>query len=338
MTDVTDRSPFEVFVAGLQSIGSWKGFLGYAVVAGIVVWLGLFTSTSYLLVAAMLIAPFGGPAMNAAIASARGDLSLLWHSLARYFAALGVTIVTTALLSLIFGQDVATDLMAATANISETAVLLPLAAGAAGAMHLVQSERSSLVSGAAIGILVAASLAPPAGLVGMGTVLGDWDMVRNALFLLGLQLIGINLAGATIFRLFGLRPRGPRYDRGRPIVVAVSLLATIAVLGSFLFWQFGSPAPELQRATIEQRARSVVRQTLDGVPDVGLARVTSNFTRPEIPDQNTLLVTVHVQRHADGPVGDEDLGDELTRQIQQAILRQGFNVTPLVDVTVLRAP
>jgi hypothetical protein len=71
--DVEERSPIEVFLSGLQSVGSWKGFLGYAAAAGVVVWIGLFTNTSYLLVAAMLIAPFAGPAMNVAIATARGD-------------------------------------------------------------------------------------------------------------------------------------------------------------------------------------------------------------------------------------------------------------------------
>ena len=72
VTDVQQRSPLEVFLAGLQSVGSWWGFLSYAALGGIVVWIGLYTNTSYLLVAAMLIAPFAGPAMNLAIATARG--------------------------------------------------------------------------------------------------------------------------------------------------------------------------------------------------------------------------------------------------------------------------
>ncbi len=72
--DVQERSPIEFFLAGLQSVGSWTGFLGYAAAAGIVVWIGLYTNSSFLLVAAMLIAPFAGPAMNVALATARGDL------------------------------------------------------------------------------------------------------------------------------------------------------------------------------------------------------------------------------------------------------------------------
>ena len=64
VTNVELRSPIEIFLAGLQSVGEGKGFLGYAVAAGVVVWIGLYTNTSYLLVAAMLIAPFANPAMN----------------------------------------------------------------------------------------------------------------------------------------------------------------------------------------------------------------------------------------------------------------------------------
>ncbi|KAM3100762.1 hypothetical protein ACKFKF_11050 [Phormidesmis sp. 146-12] len=57
VTNVQSRSPIEIFLSGLQSVGSWRSFLAYAAVAGIVVWIGLYTNTSYLLVAAMLIAP-----------------------------------------------------------------------------------------------------------------------------------------------------------------------------------------------------------------------------------------------------------------------------------------
>ncbi|NQE37998.1 DUF389 domain-containing protein [Microcoleus asticus] len=114
--NVEPRSPIEIFLAGLQSVGSWKGFLGYAVAGGIVVWIGLFTNTSYLLVAAMLIAPFAGPAMNTAIATARGDGHLLQRTLLRYFAALAVTILVAWALSLILQQEVVTSSMSATSN------------------------------------------------------------------------------------------------------------------------------------------------------------------------------------------------------------------------------
>jgi hypothetical protein len=162
VTDVTHRSPVEIYLAGLQSVGSWRGFLGYAAAAGVVVWVGLDTKTVYLLTAAMLIAPFAGPAMNVALAAARGDILLLARGLVRYIAQLVVAIVIAGALSLALRQGAVTAQMVATANVSVVAVLLPLVAGAAGALTLVQSERNSLVSGTAVGVLVAASLVLPA--------------------------------------------------------------------------------------------------------------------------------------------------------------------------------
>lgn len=255
VTNVEERSPIEIFLSGLQSVGSWRGFLAYAAAAGFVVWVGLYTNTSYLLVAAMLIASFAGPAMNAAIATARGDRILLGRSLLRYFAALAVTIATTFLLSLILRQEIPTSLMLDSSQVSAVAVLIPLTAGAAGALNLVQSDRSSLVSGAAAGMLVAASLAPPAGIVGMGAALGRWDLVLDAVFLLLLQLGGINLSAALLFRIYGLSTRGTRYQRGQKWVTRSALAVTVLALIGLLTWQF-SGSPYLERSSPAQQANA----------------------------------------------------------------------------------
>ncbi|MGB3516516.1 MAG: hypothetical protein WBA43_08670, partial [Elainellaceae cyanobacterium] len=44
--EVQERSPIEIFLAGLQSVGSWRGFLAYAAAAAVVVWTGLYTNTA----------------------------------------------------------------------------------------------------------------------------------------------------------------------------------------------------------------------------------------------------------------------------------------------------
>jgi uncharacterized hydrophobic protein (TIGR00271 family) len=335
--DVSGRSPLEIFLGGLQSVGSWRGFLSYAAAAGAVVWLGLFTNAGYLLVAAMLIAPFAGPAMNAAIATARGDAALLGQALLRYVSSLLVTMSVAGVLSLIFRQSVITEQMAATANISSAAVVLPLAAGAAGALHLVQGERSSLVSGASVGMLVAASLAPPAGLTGIAVALGDWDLLTGTSYLLALQLVGINLSGALIFRAFGMRPDGARFARGRRAVSYGSGIVSLVVLGALLAWQMTSAAPELQRSTVQQRARDVVRQAIGGIPEVALAAVEAEFTRPDIPGQRTLLVRLYAQRRGTGQE-DGRLRERITADIQRAVRQEWPGVTPLVDVTLLFPP
>ncbi len=337
VTNVEPRSPIEIFLAGLQSVGSWKGFLGYAAVAGVVVWIGLFTNTNYLLVAAMLIAPFAGPAMNVAIATARGDVTLLKRSLIRYFAALGVAIVIGWLLSVILQQQVVTELMLATNTVSAVAVLIPLVSGAAGALNLVQSERSSLVSGAAAGMLVSVSLAPPAALVGIALAMGRWDMAINCLFLLLLQLVGINLSASLVFRAYGLSARGARYGRGQKWLVPVALAVTTLALISLLTWQFFTP-PNLQRSSIAQRANAEIQKVLDESSLAELIEANVRFTAPKIEGQNTLLVTLYVQRQANITTSSEEIRNSLTRTIQTRLLQQETNVTPLVDVSVLETP
>lgn len=337
VTDVDARSPLEVYLAGLQSIGGWTGFLGLAFAAGVVAWIGMFTSTFYLLTAAMLIAPFAGPAMNAALATARGDAQLLGRSLLRYAAGLGVGVGTGALMSWLLQQRIATEFMVAVAELSSVALLIPLVAGAAGALGLVQSERSSLVSGAAIGLLVSVSLAPPAALVGMALVLGRWDMVASGAFVLLLTVLAINLAGSLVFRAYGVRARGVRFARGRDAVFVGALAVTLVALGGMMAWQFSGP-PDYQRSTRAQRASHEVQRVVE---DSGLARVVETnvrFTRADIGGQNSLLAVVYVQP-ADGvDLSAAAIRRQLTERIQARLRQAGFRVTPLVDVTVLQPP
>lgn len=334
--DVTLRSPLEIFLSALQSIGSWRGFLAYAGIAGAVVWVGLLTNTVYLLTAAMLIAPFAGPAMNAAVATARGDAVLLRRSIARYFAALGVAGVTAAVLTVVFRQQVVTNQMIEVSTISTAAVVLPLAAGAAGAINLSQSQRTSLVSGAATGMLVAAALAPPVGVVGMAAVLREWDIVRSGLFLLGLQLVGINLSGAAVFRVVGLGPVGVRLARGTAGISRAAAAASLLVLAAFLAWQF-SDAPDLQRSTISQRAAGVVQEVVRAEAEADLVEANARFTRSDIEGQDTLLITAYVQSSV-SPDGRPDLARRLTQAVQSVLRQRIPHATPLVEVTVLAPP
>jgi uncharacterized hydrophobic protein (TIGR00271 family) len=301
------------------------------------VWIGLFTNSSFLLIAAMLIAPLAGPAMNVAIATARGDKKLLKRSLFRYFSALSVLIAVTALLSLIMQQEIATPFMVANSQISSVAILLPLAAGAAGALNLVQSERSSLVAGASVGMLVAAALSPPAGILGMSIPLGRWDMVVNGLFLLLLQLFGINLSAAIIFRLFGLKPQDSRYDRGTKKLFPISMGVTTVGLVALMIWQL-SDSPNLQRPSRAQRINAEINKVVETSDLAEWVEGNVRFPRPLISGQNTLLVLVYVQRQEGVDLSTEEIRRRLTREIQTHILREDFDVTPLVSVTVLETP
>lgn len=338
VTNVHWRSPLEVFLAAQQSIGSWRGFLAYAALSGVIVWVGLFTNTVFLLIAAMLIAPLAGPAMNAAIATARGDAHLLRHAVVRYVAALLATSGMAALLSVAFGQRSATELMVRTSTVSSVAVLLPLAAGAAGAVNLAQSARTSLVSGAATGMLIAAALAPPAGVLGMALVMGEVGMAGSVAFLLPLQLLAINLSGVSVFWLAGVRTSGARYQHGNNRVRMATLVVSVAGVVALVGWQVVT-SPALQRATIESRAVADVQELIRRVDDVALVEVNTRFTRADIPGQQTLLVVAYVQSAAGDDSGAEQraLEQRVAQRIRAVLEARYPGVTPVVDVNVVLA-
>jgi len=338
ITQVQPRSPMEIWLNSLQSIGSWKSFLGYSVAASVVVWTGMFTNTSFLLIAAMLIAPFAGPAMNVAIATATGHKRLLGRNIFRYFAALSMTILVTGGISLALQLETATSTMVNISEISSVAVFLPLIAGAAGALNLVESENNSLVSGTAVGLLVAASLTPPAGMIGMAASIGRWDMAVNGLFVLGLQLAGINLAGALVFRTYGLNTKGARFKMGSSRVYYVSLAVTSVILGGLLFVQFYS-SPNLERSTQAQHAVGTVQKIVDSSNVATLVEANMRFTRPSVQNsRETLLGIIYVQPKSDVVLPKELIQEQVTQEIQQGLLDAGYNVTPLIGVTVLEAP
>jgi uncharacterized membrane protein len=215
------------------------------------------------------------------------------------------------------------------------AALLPVVTGAVGALNLVEPERSSLVPGTAVGLLVAASLAPPAGVAGMAAALQNWSLVLNALFVLALQLVMINLSGALVFRFYGgLTPEGSRYQRGKHAIFIASLGVSSLVAAGLIWFQF-STTPDLQRTTRAQRAVSEAEQVVDESELASFVSAQFRFTEPTASPGEILLGDLYVQRQAGVLLPDEQIEEELVRQIQQRLLDQGFNVTPLLSISVL---
>lgn len=337
VTDVELLSPIEVFLSGLQSIGSLKGFLGYAAAAGILVWLGLIVNSVVLLIAGMLVSPLAGPAMNLAVGISRGDSKLLQRSLLRYGLAIATAMLLSAILTALTGFDLITQQMDRMSQVSDMAILIPLVIGAGGAISLIQSGNSSLVSGTVSGLLIAASLAPPVSLIGIGSIIGEWDMVRTSIFIVLLQLVGINLGGTIVLRLNDLKSRNAHYDRGLPWLFPVGLGVTVLALVGLFAWQ-QVDSPELKRATISQQVANDVNRIIDDSPRVELIELQTRFTRTNIEDQNTLLIVVYVQPTPDAILRDAELATLLREQIEAKLADKDYDITPLIAMTVLHPP
>ncbi|OPY26113.1 MAG: hypothetical protein A4E28_02708 [Methanocella sp. PtaU1.Bin125] len=333
-TDISSLSPLEVYLYGLMSVGSWHSFIGYAIAAGIIVWVGLYTNTVYLLIAAMLVAPFAGPAMNTAIATSRGDFRLLWRSLFRYIVSLLVAIAVAAVLSLALRQQIVTSMMISVSKLSIIHPLLMVAAGAAGALNQTQSKHNSLVSGAAVGMLVSASLAPAAGLIGMAAVIGRWDLVDNGLFSLLLTILGINLGGTAVFRLSGLTSRGARYLRGKPKVFYLIIALTVIAMAGLIAWQY-LDVPDLQMYSREQKASSLIQETVDQSGMAIFVDGNVRFPPSSTQENRILLAEVYVKRANGVAASPAEIRQRLNRAISGRLSSEGFEVEPLIDITVL---
>ncbi len=334
VTDVTYRSPIEIFLGGVQSVGSKTGLLVYSVAGAILVWVGLYTGTSYLLVAAMLVAPFAGPAMNAALAAASGKVGLLKRSLIRYFMAIGTGVLVAYLLSLFVDQQHATPMMVAVSQVSQITVLLPLVAGVAGGINLIQSERDSLVSGAAVGMLVAASLAPPTGLIGMALHFGNWQLVRSGVFLLILQLAGIQLSAALVFRYLGdISVKGVRFADGKEYVFKLSLAISGLVLAGLLYWQF-SRQPGLQKSSLNTQITEVMHTALSEIKDVESIEVNARFTRGTLPDLNPVICELYLYNR-NPELTDEQVKKMVSTLLYKRIKEERINADPMFNITVL---
>jgi len=162
-------------------------------------------------------------------------------------------------------------------------------------------------------------------------------MALNCLFLLVLQLAGINIAAATVFRFYGLSQKGARYKRGKKWIFPVAMTITGLVLAGLLTYQFTSD-PNLQRSSLEQRANAEVQKVIDETDLAKLVKSSVTFTRADIKDQNTLLCLIYVQRPQSVTISDREISDRLTKKIQNHLLRKDFKATPLVNVSVLEAP
>jgi uncharacterized membrane protein len=328
--DVTPRSPIEIFLNRSLGEGEWRALAGYALVAGIVVWIGLYEEVIYLLTAAMLVAPFAGPALTTAVASASGDIPLLRKAVLRYLWTVLLSVLAAALLTLVAGMQLSTRLMVDVVSLSPYSLLLPVAAGAAGALFVVHSEESSSVSGAAVGMLVAAALAPPAGVLGMGMAMGEWALAGRAVFVIAAQLVGINLVASMVFRLHGMSPQRPTFSVGRrgvfPLAMTVSFVC-LAVLAAAAV-----AVPGLQRdltiRTATQEVSAVIAEAALGI----LVDADVRFA-PYASDPDRIVATVHVEP----PPGAEpaEVRDAVTAVVGESLRRTAPAARALVDVVVL---
>jgi uncharacterized hydrophobic protein (TIGR00271 family) len=333
--DVSRLSTLELVLAGLQSVGSWKGLVMYALFSGAIGAYGVIFDVSYLLVAAMLINPMGAPAMVSVIGIAVGDIRMFGRGGLRFLVALVVQTVSAMALGFAYAIQVSTATMEQVTSLSVWGVVVALAAGAAGAQAQVQSDRSSMVSGTASGFMVAAALAPPAAVLGLAVPLGRWDYAAVMAFLLLLQFTAINLAGWLALILFGVQPADASTGRGTPGWRTALVGLVVVATGMLLVWQT-QRQPRFLKADLSRQGLEIARQAVGAMPEARLLESAARFTRPELEEyeREGMLYEIMVEQTGTG-IPRDSLESRIRDAVVQRTRERMPGVVPFVNVTVL---
>ncbi len=346
LRSVTRLSTLELTLSALQSVGSWKSMLLYALFSGLVAAYAVIFSIGYLLVGAMLIAPIGAPAMVSVVGIAIGDGTMLRRGLVRFWVGIAVLAAAALGLGLAYGLEASSSTMEQITNLSLWSLLLAVVGGAAGAQALVQSDRDSLVTATATGFLVAVALSPPAAVLGLSVAIRRWDYTGQMGFILVLTYVGILLGG-----WFSLAIRGIGSEpglRGGDRWLRAGALGAAAVLAlGLLGWQ-ATRGPELRKADLSREALVAVREAVRETAGLRLVEAGARFTRPERGNGRAvgeaageaMLIDVVTERTAgEGvPIDEATLEGALRRAIEARVLGALEGTTPFVRISILPSP
>ncbi len=172
------------------------------VLSSIIATLGLLLNSPAVVIGAMLVAPLMSPILGFSLGIVLGEVRLVRTSLESMFKGVMATVIVSILVGLLSPlKDMTPEILARTQP-TLLDLFIALASGMAGAYALSRKD----VSAALPGVAIAAALAPPLSVVGLGLANGNMQAASGALLLFVTNLITISLAGVIIFTLLGIHP------------------------------------------------------------------------------------------------------------------------------------
>ena len=199
------------------------------VLSSIIAALGLLLNSPAVVIGAMLVAPLMSPILGFSLSIVLGEVRLLRTSLESVFKGVMATIIVSILVGLISPLKEMTPEILSRTQPTLLDLFIALASGMAGAYALSRKD----VSAALPGVAIAAALAPPLSVVGLGIANANMRVAGGALLLFVTNIITISLAGMIIFTLLGIHPLNlqpeikKRVRRGITGMVLLVVLITI---------------------------------------------------------------------------------------------------------------
>jgi uncharacterized hydrophobic protein (TIGR00341 family) len=172
------------------------------VLSTIVAGIGLAEDNVAVIIGAMVIAPLLGPNIAFAFATSLGDKALTVEALLTDLAGLGIALLLSLIIGLIWPIDLSSPEILARTNVDLASVALALASGAAAVLSLTTGLSSALV-----GVMVAVALLPPTAVLGMMLGHGRWELAGGAALLLAVNVVCVLVSAKVVFLVRGVKPR-----------------------------------------------------------------------------------------------------------------------------------
>lgn len=171
-------------------------------VSSVMAAVGMIGDSVAVVIGAMVIAPLLGPILAMILGTALGERKLMQRSLGVGVTGLAIAVAIGAVTGFFVGFDPETPQIAARSDIGLEGIALALASGAAAALSLTTG-----VSAVLVGVMVAASLLPPAVAIGLFLGQGLGLPASGAALLFFANVAAVTLSGQAVFLLQGVRPR-----------------------------------------------------------------------------------------------------------------------------------
>ena len=175
--------------------------------------IGAVTDSTVTVVGAMVLGPEFGPLAAVSVSLVRRRADLARRAALALLVGFPVAMAVTAIATLA-GRAVGWLSFDMVHNMQEVdfifqvgplSFVVALLAGAAGMLSLVSSKSSALV-----GVFISVTVVPAAGFAVVAAILGDWDIAAESTLQLGVNLVGIVVAGVLVLVL---RPHSHRIPR-----------------------------------------------------------------------------------------------------------------------------
>ncbi len=192
----------ELYTAVVGAVGITRVFVVLTALSALVAGVGLLRNDIAVVIGSMVIAPLLGPNVAMALATTLGDTDLLRRAVRTNAVGALLALAVSGAMGLVVAVDPTSPALVARTQPQLSDLILALAAGTAGALAFTRG-----LAEAVIGVMVAVALMPPMVTAGMLLGSGHLAQALGALLLVGINVIGVNLASVLTFLAQGVRPR-----------------------------------------------------------------------------------------------------------------------------------